>query len=62
MERGDKMTQSSNALVDPDWLASRLDDPNTRIIALNWTDSVTYDQAHILGAIFWNWKEIALGF
>ena len=28
------MTQSSNALVSPDWLAARLDDPDTRIIAL----------------------------
>lgn len=52
------MSNSSNALVDPDWLEARLDDANTRIIALNFTDSVNYDQAHIPGAIFWNWKEM----
>jgi thiosulfate/3-mercaptopyruvate sulfurtransferase len=52
------MSNSSKALVDPDWLEARLDDPNTRIIALNWTDSVNYDQAHIPGAIFWDWKDM----
>lgn len=52
------MSDPSNALVSPDWLEAHLGDANLRIIALNWTDSVNYDQAHIPGAIFWNWKEM----
>jgi thiosulfate/3-mercaptopyruvate sulfurtransferase len=52
------MTESIPALVQPEWLESRLGDPGLRIIALNFTDSVNYDKAHIPGAIFWNWKEM----
>lgn len=52
------MSQKVPALVQPDWLENHLDDPNLRIIALNWTDSVNYDKAHIPGAIFWDWKDM----
>lgn len=52
------MSNSSNALVDPDWLEARLDDPNTRIVALDSAGSANYDQSHIPGATFWNWKEM----
>jgi thiosulfate/3-mercaptopyruvate sulfurtransferase len=52
------MSEAVPSLVQPDWLESHLDDPNLRIIALNWTDSVNYDQAHIPGAIFWDWKDM----
>jgi thiosulfate/3-mercaptopyruvate sulfurtransferase len=52
------MSRNVPALVQPDWLESHLDDSNLRIIALNWTDSVNYDKAHIPGAIFWDWKDM----
>ena len=52
------MSEKMSALIQPDWLEEHLDDPNVRIIALNWTDSVNYDQAHIPGALYWDWKKM----
>lgn len=51
------MTSVSSALVEPDWLEAHLEDPKVRIIALNWTDSKSFDAGHIPGAIFWDWKD-----
>lgn len=52
------MSEKVSALVQPDWLERHLGDPDLRIVALNWTDSVNYDRAHIPGAIYWDWKEM----
>jgi thiosulfate/3-mercaptopyruvate sulfurtransferase len=52
------MTNITQALVDPDWLESRLGDPKLRIIALNWTDSKSFDAGHIPGAVYWDWKDM----
>ena len=52
------MSAQPQSLVDPDWLESRLGDPTVRIIALAWTDRQRFDDGHIPGAIFWNWKDM----
>lgn len=46
-----------SALVEPEWLAERLDDPGVRLIQVDWVGTEAYDQGHIPGAISWNWKE-----
>ena len=52
------MSAQPHSLVDPAWLEAHLGDPAVRIIALAWTDSQAYDEGHIPGAIFWNWKDM----
>jgi thiosulfate/3-mercaptopyruvate sulfurtransferase len=52
------MKERQSALVSPDWLQERLDDPNVRIVALNWRGREDYDRGHIPGAIFWEWKDM----
>jgi len=51
------MKLQDHALVGPDWLAERLDDPGLRLIQVDWVGTEAYDQQHIPGAIGWNWKE-----
>src|SRR5437660_1128347 len=45
-----------DALVDTDWLAERLDDPDIRVIEVD-EDTTAYEKGHIRGAIGWNWFE-----
>src|SRR5438270_10719816 len=45
-----------DALVDTDWLAERLDDPDIRVIEVD-EDTTAYEKGHIPGAIGWNWFE-----
>jgi len=45
---------SPGVLVDTDWVASHLDDPNVRIVEVD-VDTSSYDQGHIPGAVGWNW-------
>lgn len=40
-------------LIDTQWLASHLDDPNIRIVEVDNTPE-THKDAHIPGAVFWN--------
>jgi thiosulfate/3-mercaptopyruvate sulfurtransferase len=44
---------SSSVLVDPEWLAGHLGDPNLRVVELD-VSPVAYDDWHIDGAVFWN--------
>jgi thiosulfate/3-mercaptopyruvate sulfurtransferase len=47
------------ALVDPGWLAARLDAPDVRVIeiaGIGQDDRTAYRAAHIRGAMCWNWK------
>lgn len=48
----------SAALVEPSWLEAHLGDPNLRVIALDWQGRDSYDESHIPGALYWNWKEM----
>ena len=43
------------ALVDTDWLSSRLSDPSIRIAEVD-VDTAAYELGHIPGAIGWNWN------
>jgi thiosulfate/3-mercaptopyruvate sulfurtransferase len=43
-----------DALVDTDWLADHLDDPDVRIIDVD-EDTAAYQKGHIPGAVGWNW-------
>src|SRR4051812_2346087 len=43
-----------NVLVDADWAAEHLDDPNVRFVEVD-VDTHAYDEGHIPGAIAWNW-------
>jgi thiosulfate/3-mercaptopyruvate sulfurtransferase len=42
-------------LVTTDWVASRLNDPQLRLIEVD-VDTSAYDQGHVPGAIGWNWQ------
>jgi thiosulfate/3-mercaptopyruvate sulfurtransferase len=42
-------------LVDTEWVAQHLSDPNVRIIEVD-PDTTAYAQAHIPGAVGWNWE------
>ena len=49
------MTASArNVLVDSDWAAEHLDDPNVRFVEVD-VDTHAYDEGHIPGAVAWNW-------
>ena len=47
----------SFALVNTDWVADRLDDPNMRLIEINQDGLSSYEASHLPGAIGWQWKE-----
>jgi thiosulfate/3-mercaptopyruvate sulfurtransferase len=42
-------------LVSTDWVAQHLNDPKVRIIEVD-PDTTAYSQAHIPGAVGWNWE------
>src|SRR6516165_3802650 len=42
-------------LVSTDWVVQHLNDPNVRIIEVD-PDTTAYAQAHIPGAVGWNWE------
>lgn len=44
------------ALVDTNWMADHLDDPNVRLIEITWEDLLDYEAGHIPGALGWHWK------
>lgn len=46
----------ASALVNTDWVADRLDDPNVCLIEINWDGLTDYEAGHIPGAIGWQWK------
>jgi len=45
---------NSDALVETEWLESRLDDPVVRVIEVD-EDISAYEKGHIKGAVGWNW-------
>jgi thiosulfate/3-mercaptopyruvate sulfurtransferase len=46
----------SEALVDADWVAEHLNDPNVRLIEVD-VDTNAYNQGHIQGAVGFNWQK-----
>ncbi|HWO70828.1 MAG TPA: sulfurtransferase, partial [Actinomycetota bacterium] len=44
-----------DALVETDWLAEHLDDPQIRVIEVD-EDTAAYEKGHIEGAVGWNWN------
>ncbi len=54
-------TQSTNGyaspevLVETDWVAGHLNDPNLRLIEVD-VDPASYATGHVPGAVGWNWK------
>jgi thiosulfate/3-mercaptopyruvate sulfurtransferase len=51
------MTDYANpgALVETDWLAEHLNDPDVRVIEVD-EDTTAYEKGHIPGAVGWNWN------
>lgn len=47
----------SDRLVNAQWLSPRLQDPDVRVIEVDWTGTEAYAAGHIPGALGWNWKE-----
>ena len=43
----------SEMLIDADWIAAHLDDPEVRVVEVD-VSSAAYDRGHIPGAILWN--------
>jgi thiosulfate/3-mercaptopyruvate sulfurtransferase len=50
------MTEFANpsALVDVEWAQAHLDDPTVRFVEVD-VDTEAYEQAHLPGAVGWNW-------
>lgn len=44
------------SLVETDWMAEHISDPNVCLIEIDWDGRVDYDAGHIPGAIGWHWK------
>lgn len=44
------------SLVETEWLAERISDPDVRLIEIDWDGLEDYEAGHIPGAIGWNWK------
>ena len=44
----------TDALVDADWVAAHVDDPDVRLIEVD-EDNTAYDRSHIRNALGWNW-------
>jgi thiosulfate/3-mercaptopyruvate sulfurtransferase len=60
------MSDAIDALVSPDWLASRLNDPALRVVDATWylpgqgrTGAQDYAEQRIPGAVFWDLEGIA---
>jgi thiosulfate/3-mercaptopyruvate sulfurtransferase len=47
------MTAPASPLVDPAWIAERLDDPTVRVVEVD-VSAAAHDQGHIPGAVLWN--------
>ncbi len=45
---------AKDVLVDADWAQQHIDDPYVRFVEVD-VDTAAYDEAHIPGAIGWNW-------
>jgi thiosulfate/3-mercaptopyruvate sulfurtransferase len=43
-------------LVETDWVADHLGDPNLRLVEVD-VDTTAYDSGHIPGSVGWNWKK-----
>jgi len=52
----DNKYANPDSLVDTEWLAGHLEDPDVRIIEVD-EDTEVYERDHIPGAIAWNWSE-----
>ena len=48
-----------DVLVDTQWLAEHLHDPNVRVVESNLNPQV-YNDGHIPGTVFWNPSELLL--
>jgi thiosulfate/3-mercaptopyruvate sulfurtransferase len=44
----------ADALVDADWVAAHIDDPQIRLIEVD-EDTTAYERGHIRNAVGWNW-------
>jgi thiosulfate/3-mercaptopyruvate sulfurtransferase len=44
---------SSQVLIDADWIAAHLDDPDVRVVEID-VSGAAYDDGHIPGAMLWN--------
>lgn len=51
-DRGNRF-RSDAALVDPEWLAAHLDDPDVRVVEVD-VSTAAYADWHIEGAVLWN--------
>ncbi len=52
------MKEAENSrLIETDRLPERLEDPNLRVIEVDWDPADGYEQGHIPGALSWRWKE-----
>jgi thiosulfate/3-mercaptopyruvate sulfurtransferase len=51
------MADATKVLVDSAWMSDHLNDPDVRLIEVNWTETQAYESGHIPGAVGWNWKK-----
>lgn len=46
----------SDVLVSADWVARHKENPNVRLIEIDWDGLNAFETGHIPGALGWNWK------
>lgn len=46
----------SQVLVETDWLAQHLEDPQVRVVEVDYDPSSAYELGHIPGAVLFDWK------
>ncbi len=51
------MSAMPDCLVEPDWLEAHLDDPDLRVVEIQWMTPESYEEAHIPGAQGRAWKD-----
>ncbi|MEM2693592.1 MAG: rhodanese-like domain-containing protein, partial [Nitrososphaerota archaeon] len=51
------MSQTVPVLVSTEWVARNLNNPNVRIVEVDYDPQTAYFQGHIRGAILWDWKK-----
>jgi len=48
---------NKDSLVSTEWVAQHLNDPNVRIVEVDYDPAPNYEQGHIPGAVLFDWKK-----
>lgn len=57
MDFGMDTYSSPNSITDTKWVNDHLNDPNVRIVEVDYDPAANYLQAHIPGSVLWDWRK-----